>query len=72
MGSGSRYDWAQASADPDPVADLGYAQTEWDVIRTKRRGTCHVLFLPQDEDLLQHEAFVIAEESAVTDVCDHR
>ena len=68
----SRTDWESLSADPDPEADLGYVGTEWDVIRTKRRRTSHLLFLPREEQLLKQEAFVIAAESAVVDIADHR
>jgi len=65
-------DWESLSADPDPQTDLGYTDTEWDVIRTTQKGGSHLLFLPQDEGLLKQEAFVIATESAVVEIADHR
>jgi len=65
-------DWESLSADPDPQADLGYVGTEWDVIRTTQKRGSHLLFLPQDEQFLKQEAFVIATESAVVDIADHR
>jgi len=65
-------DWESVSADPDPEADLGYVGTDWDVIRTTQKKGSHLLFLPQDEHLLKQEAFVIATESAVVDIADHR
>ncbi len=65
-------DWESLSADPDPQSDLGYVETEWDVIRTTQKRGSHLLFLPQDETLLRQEAFVIATESAVVDIADHR
>jgi len=65
-------DWESLSADPDPEADLGYVGTEWDVIRTTQKERSHLLFLPQDEQLLRQEAFVIADESAVVDIATHR
>jgi hypothetical protein len=72
MNSQSHNEWESISADPDPRDDLGYVETEWDVIRTKRRRTSHLLFLPQEEQLLKQEAFVIATESAVVDIADYR
>lgn len=65
-------EWESISADPDPKTDLGYIETEWDVIRTKRKRTSHLLFLPQEEQFLKQEAFVIATESAVVNVADYR
>lgn len=65
-------DWESVSADPDPETDLGYVGTEWDVVRTKRRRRSHLLFLPQEEQLLKQEAFVVATESAVVDIADYR
>lgn len=68
----SHSDWESLSADPDPEADLGYVGTEWDVIRTTQKERSHLLFLPQDEQSLKQEAFVIATESAVVDISAHR
>ena len=65
-------DWESLSADPDPKDDLGYDGTEWDVIRTTQKESSHLLFLPQDEQLLKQEAFVIVNESSVVDISTHR
>lgn len=65
-------DWESLSADPDPKDDLGYVGAEWDVVRTTQKECSHLLFLPQDEQLLRQEAFVIAAESAVVDISNHR
>lgn len=68
----SRAEWELLSADPDPVVDLGYVGAEWDTIRTKRKHTSHLLFLPKEEEQLKQEAFVIAAESAVVNISDWR
>lgn len=65
-------DWESISSDPDPVADLGYVSAEWDVIETTQREGTHLLFLPQEEQLLKQEAFVIATESSVVDISEYR
>ncbi|MFW5978050.1 MAG: hypothetical protein ACOCP2_02290 [Halohasta sp.] len=65
-------DWESLSADPDPIDDLGYVGTEWDVVRTTQKDRSHLLFLPQEEELLRQEAFVIADESSVVDIATHR
>lgn len=64
--------WESMPADPDPARDLGYPCNDWDVIRTTSRRRSHLLFLPQDQQLLDQEAFVIASESAVVETVEHR
>lgn len=64
--------WESLPADPDPARDLGYPCSEWDIIRTTSRRRSHLLFLPQDQQLLEQEAFVIASESAVVETINHR
>lgn len=59
-------------ADPDPQRDLGYLCGEWETIRTTSLRRKHLLFLPQDQQLLNEEAFVIASESAVVETVDYR
>lgn len=60
-------DWDASRVDPDPEEDLGYRIAEWDVIRHRGNGG-QVVFLPCDEDMLRDEAFIIAEEDAVSDL----
>ncbi len=64
--------WESMPADPDPARDLGYLCRDWDVIRTTSQRRSHLLFLPQDKQLLKQEAFVIASESAVVETVEHR
>lgn len=65
-------DWESLPADPDPRRDLGYSCGNWDVVRTTCGRRAHLLFLPQDQQLLEQEAFVIASESAVVQPVEHR
>jgi len=71
MGS-TATDWEAVPADPDPQRDLGYPSGDWEIIRTTCRRQSHLLFLPQDQQLLEQEAFVIASESAVVETVEHR
>ena len=64
--------WESTPADPDPQRDLGYLCGEWEIIRTRSLQRTHLLFLPQDKQLLDQEAFVIATESAVVEIADYR
>jgi len=72
MGDHSQAHWESLPADPDPHRDLGYLCGDWDVIRTTRRQQSHLLFLPQDPQLLEQDAFVIATESAVVETVAYR
>lgn len=72
MGEHSQTLWESMPADPDPHRDLGYLCSDWDVIRTTCRRQSHLLFLPQDQQLLEQDAFVIATESAVVEAVAHR
>lgn len=65
-------DWERLRPDPDPVRDLGYAESEWDVSETKQYGRRHMVFVsnrPTDRD---REAYIIADETAVRDLIDVR
>ena len=72
MGDRSRSYWESVPADPDPQCDLGYPSDDWELIRTTRRQQSHLLFLPQDQQLLEQEAFIIATESSVVETAAHR
>ncbi|XVH33558.1 hypothetical protein ACNS7O_18070 (plasmid) [Haloferacaceae archaeon DSL9] len=72
MSEATNHDWERLSADPDYEEDLGYPADDWDVIKTEKCGRCHILFLPNDEELLQEEAFIVAEEKAVCNPLNHR
>ena len=63
----SRADWEQLPDDPDPRRDLGYEVTSLSVIRTEN-GKGHYLLLPEDDDRLRNEAFIVASEEAVHDL----
>lgn len=72
MGEHVLTQWESVPADPDPARHLGYPCSDWDVIRTRSRRRSHLLFLPQDQQLLDQEAFVVASESAVVETVEHR
>lgn len=64
--------WVQRARAPDPVDDPVDEPDDWEVIRAEENGYRHVIFLPPDEDYLKDEAFVIAHETAVVSLWDHR
>ena len=61
-------DWKEVSPDPDPSNDLEYELIELDVIQTTAGGRPQVLVLPEDEDMLREDAFMVVKESAICDL----
>lgn len=67
MPHASRSEWERLPDDPDPERDLGYVRTTLNVVRTEN-GKGHYLFLPEDEQDIKDEAFIIADAEAVTEL----
>lgn len=63
----SRSEWERLPDDPDLERDLGYVLASLSVVRTEN-GNGHYLFLPEDEQDIRDEAFIIADDTAVRDL----
>ncbi|WP_128475867.1 hypothetical protein [Halorussus pelagicus] len=61
--------WREAPRDPDP-SDLGYELDDWEVIRARKDDRGHLMFLPEEEEMLRDEAFIVADACSVCDVVD--
>jgi hypothetical protein len=60
----SRREWERLAPNPDLAEDLGYELSDLEAYRTDDED---VLVLPQDEDMVCEDAFIIvAEENLVT------
>ena len=68
----SREDWEQLRMDPDLESDLGYEPREWEVLSIQSGSENQTLFLPDDEDDLHEDTFIVADEMAVCNVHDCR
>lgn len=62
--------WENADEDPDLERDLGYRPFDVEVVVAEQYG--QLLFLPSDDELLEADSFVVADESLVTDLEDCR
>jgi len=62
--------WAAADDDPDLERDLGYRPFDVEVVVAEQYG--QLLFLPSDDELLEQDSFVVADESLVMDLEDCR
>jgi hypothetical protein len=58
-GSMSRGEWERLPANPDLQVDLGYELFDLEAYETDDG----VLVLPQDEDMLHDEAFIVASDA---------
>ncbi|WP_121823394.1 hypothetical protein [Halostella salina] len=65
-----RVEWAQQDADPDLTGDLDYRLDDWEVVDARSAGNEQLMFLPNDEDLIKEEAFIVAEPDAVRNLGD--
>lgn len=61
--------WQDVSSDPD-LDDLGYDIADWKVVRARKDDQGHLMFLPENEEQLHDEAFIVAETNSVCDVVD--
>ncbi|MFC7134055.1 MULTISPECIES: hypothetical protein [Salinibaculum] len=63
----SREEWEELASDPDLRHDLGYDLAAWEQFRTLD-GSEQLMFLPEDEELIHDDAFVVADEDAIVDL----
>ncbi len=63
-----RREWEQQPTDPDLNRDLGYEMLDWEVICSEQGNRTLYLFLPEDQDMLKDNAFIVAETAAVYDL----
>lgn len=61
-------EWDDADEDPDLERDLGYQPFDVEVVVAEQYG--QLLFLPSDDDILEADSFVVADESLVVDLDD--
>ena len=66
----SRNQWEKLPADPDLQTDLEYSTTDWEVIETLDNSN-QVIFMPEDEELLKDDAFIVADERITCDLGKH-
>lgn len=57
----AKTEWADVPTDPDPRRNLDYRLRDWEVLRPSD-GSDQIVFLPEDEEMLRNEAFVIVQQ----------
>ena len=63
--------WRDQTVDPDLEEDLGYELIAWEKINVVDNDD-QVIFLPNSEEQLRDDAFIVSDKSAVCDLTDRR
>jgi hypothetical protein len=63
----TRAEWNDLTSDPDLSRDLDYRVSAWEQFRTLD-GSNQMMFLPEDEELLREDAFLVVDEASVVDL----
>lgn len=58
-------DWEDQPDDPDLSRDLGYDLLEMRSVKARSGGRDHLLFLPEEDEMLRSEAFIVAHPDVV-------
>ena len=61
--------WRDQTVDPDLEEDLGYELIAWEKINVVDNDD-QVIFLPNSEEQLRDDAFIVSDKSAVCDLTD--
>jgi hypothetical protein len=64
-------DWRDQPVDPDLEENLGYELIAWEKINVVDDPD-QVIFLPDSEEQLRDDAFIVSGENAVCDLTDKR
>ncbi|WP_123533260.1 hypothetical protein [Halosimplex salinum] len=70
-GSDLPTDWRDQPVDPDLEENLGYELIAWEKINVVDNPD-QVIFLPNSEEQLRDDAFIVSSESSVCDLTDKR
>jgi hypothetical protein len=64
-------EWERQPDDPD-FDDLGYELDEWERIRASGVDSEKFLYLPEDEEMLRQEAFLVVSQEDAIDLLNSR
>lgn len=64
-------DWRDQPVDPDIEENLDYEVIAWEEINVVDNPE-QIIFLPNSEDQLRNDAFIVLSESSVCDLTDKR
>jgi len=67
----TRSEWENVPIDPDPTDELGYEWGELDII-TAADDKEKLVVLPEDEEMIREDAFIILSEDCLYDVVNKR
>lgn len=65
-------EWRQQPDDPDSAQDLGYQIDDWERIAAHEAESEKFLYLPEDEELLREEAFIVIQPDDLVELEENR
>jgi len=64
-------DWQDVPTDPHPEQNLGYAPAQWERIPVADDPD-QVIFLPSEEEDIAEDAFIVTDDSDLSDLIERR
>lgn len=58
-------EWDGQPDHPDPVDDLDYGMIDWVCVAAEQHGTDYLMFIPEEEQMLADDEFIVVEKDAV-------
>lgn len=65
-------EWRKQPDDPDSAQDLGYRIDDWERITAHDAEAEKFLYLPEDEELLREEAFIVVPPEDLVELEEQR
>lgn len=66
MGHSAKSEWEHQPADPDPNDDLDYEMIDWMCVEAEQQGREYKMFLPEEEEMLAEDEFILVERELVS------
>jgi hypothetical protein len=67
----TRSEWAKKPEDPDLEDDLGYELDDWEMVEAQNAEGEQLMYLPNDEEMIKDEAFIVADPDTVCDLVEN-
>ena len=64
-------EWEQQPADPDLESDLDYELIDWTSVSASQNGRDYLMYIPEEEEMLREDEFIVVEEEFVADLIEN-
>lgn len=63
--------WQEQPADPDPCKDLDYELVDWTTVSATQNGDDYLMYIPEEEEMLREDEFIVIEADDVVDLVEN-